>query len=296
MPTDRPNETPNPSGSARPAPTAVLAGCGDLGTRVAVRLAGDGYRVLGLRRHPDLLPATVEGQAVDLRTEQPRLPSDTGVVVVALTADDRTADAYRDTYVNGVENVLAAIDRDVPGSPRVLLVSSTAVYRAGDGTLVDEHTPADPDTATGEQLRVAEQRLHEWRPDAIVLRLAGLYGPGPGRLVASVRDGTATVHSRPVYTNRIHRDDAAAAIVHLTSRVARPDPLYLGVDHEPAERGAVLRFIAAELGVAEPPVIDEQSARGPGKRCDGRRLRASGFTFAYPTYREGYRIACEGSR
>ncbi|GAA1213255.1 NAD-dependent epimerase/dehydratase family protein [Prauserella alba] len=290
------NEPPAPSGSPRSAPTAVLAGCGDLGTRVAVRLAGEGYRVLGLRRRPERLPAAVEGQAVDLRTEQPRLPREMGVVVVALTADDRTAEAYRDTYVNGVANVLAAIDRDVPGRPRVLLVSSTAVYGAGDGSLVDERTPVEPDTATGLQLRAAERRLHEWRPDAIVLRLAGLYGPGPGRLVASVRDGTATVDSRPVYTNRIHRDDAADAIVHLTDRVDRPDPLYVGVDHEPAERGAVLRFVAGELGVAPPPTGDEPSARGTGKRCDCSRLRASGYTFTYPTYREGYRAACEGSR
>lgn len=270
------------------APTAVLAGCGDLGGRVGTRLAHLGYRVLGLRRTPARSSAGIEGQAVDLRHQQPRLPGDTSLVVVALTADSYTAQAYRETYVTGIERVLDAVDRDVVVPPRVLLVSSTAVYAVTDGSWVDERSPASPASATAGELRAAEQRLHARRPDAIVLRLAGLYGPGRGRLVTSVRDGTATVPSTPMVTNRIHRDDAAAAIVHLATRVATPDPLYIGADHEPAERGAVLRFVADQLGVAEPPVAAEQSGRGRGKRCCGDQLRRTGYTFTYPTYREGY--------
>ncbi|MHA6800064.1 Rossmann-fold NAD(P)-binding domain-containing protein [Bounagaea algeriensis] len=270
------------------APTAVLAGCGDLGGRIGVRLAPLGYRVLGLRRTPARLPAGIEGQAVDLREQQPQLPGDTNLVVVALTADSYTAQGYRETYVTGLESVLDAIDRDVTVPPRVLLVSSTAVHGVTDGSWVDERSAASPASAAAGELRTAEQRLHARRPEAVVLRLAGLYGPGRGRLVTSVRDGTATVPATPMFTNRIHRDDAAAAVVHLATRVANPDPLYIGADHEPAERAAVLRFVAERLGVPEPPVAPEQSGRGRGKRCRGDRLRRTGYTFTYPTYREGY--------
>jgi hypothetical protein len=86
--------------------------------------------------------------------------------------------------------------------------------------------------------------------------------------------------------------------VHLTTAVEAPEPLYLGVDSEPAELGEVLRFLAAELGVPEPPVGPLAASRGGDKRCSNRRLTATGFTFRYPSFREGYRavLAGEGVR
>jgi nucleoside-diphosphate-sugar epimerase len=276
--------------------TAVLAGCGDLGIQVGRRLADHGHRVLGLRRHPENLPAALDGQAVDLRRASPHLPADTVIVVVALTADARTGDAYRDTYITGLSRVLDAIERDVPTPPRAVLVSSTAVYDVSDGSWVDEDTPAAPSTPTGAALREAEKLLARRLPGAVTLRLAGLYGPGRGRLLNSLREGTATIPAEPFYTNRIHRDDAAAAITHLATRLAAPDPVYLGVDHQPVERAALLRFLAGELGLAHPPVAAEAEPRGGGKRCRGRRLRGTGFTLAYPTYREGYRALIQSAK
>lgn len=291
----QPNSKPLQNRPTTPTSTAVLAGSGDLGTRVGARLARLGYHVLGLRRSPQRLPPGIEGQAVDLRHQRPRLPADTSLVVVALTADAYTEAAYHDTYVTGLGHVLAAVEQ-VPTRPRILLVSSTAVYGVTDGSWVDEQTPAVPHTATGLELRAAEQHLHARRPDATVLRLAGLYGPAQGRLVTNVRNGTATISSTPVFTNRIHRDDAAAAVVHLTTEVTDPQPLYLGVDHEPAERAAVLRFVADQVGVQHPRVVDEDSGRGRGKRCRGDRLRASGYSLAYPNYRDGYRTILGANR
>src|SRR5699024_1981942 len=145
------------------------------------------HRVVGLRRNPTGLLPDVDERAVDLRHQQPSLPSDTNLVIVTLTADAYTREAYRETYVTGLARVLDAIDRDVVGTPRVLLVSSTAVYGVTDGSWVDEDTPALPASPTGEELRAAEQLLHDRHPEAIVLRLAGLYGAGKGRLVDSVR-------------------------------------------------------------------------------------------------------------
>ncbi|GAA4856202.1 hypothetical protein [Saccharopolyspora cebuensis] len=268
--------------------TAVLAGCGDLGGRVGVRLAASGYRVLGLRRRPDRIPAPIEGRAVDLGREVPRLPADTGVLVVALTPGERTEQGYRDTFVAGLRNLLDAVD-GLPAPPRTLFVSSTAVHGTADGSWIDERTPADPPTATAAVLREAEELLHERLPTASAVRLGGLYGAGRGPLLTSVAERTATLPRTPVFINRIHRDDAAAALAHLSTRATPPAPLYLGVDDEPCERGEVLRFLADELGVEHPPVADDEQPRGQGKRCRNDRLRETGFEFQYPTYREGYR-------
>lgn len=310
--------------------TVLLAGCGDLGTEAGLRFAAAGHRVVGWRRSPDKLPAAIEGARADLTTPPlPPIPADTTAVVVAVAADSPTEEAYRAAYVDGLSTVLDALERDaklVPArkldgvaSPsllrRVLFVSSTAVYGDAGGGWVDESTTAAPGGFSGRIIREAEDLLHQRLLGTgvapVVLRLGGIYGPGRTRLIDQVRSGTATAPAEPRYTNRIHRDDAAAAIVHLCTMAAEPAPVYLGVDNDPAELGEVQRFLADELGVPRP-VSDVsggsggarggsgggEPSRGGNKRCSNALLRGTGFEFAYPTFREGYRaiLAGEGVR
>lgn len=272
--------------------TVVLAGCGDLGTEIGLRFAGAGRRVLGLRRRTEVLPPEIAGASVDLAHEVPTLPDDTETVVVVLTADRRTADGYRTTYLHGLTHVLDAVDA-ARTQPRVLLVSSTAVYGVNDGSWVDEDSPAEPLSETGGVLLEVETELHRRRPDATVIRLTGLYGPGRGRMIERVRSGTVDESTTPTYTNRIHRDDAASAVVHLATAVASPAPVYVGVDDAPVERARLLHFLADELGVPPPRTGDTGSAPG-GKRFRNTLLRSTGFEFTYPTYREGYRAVLAG--
>ncbi|TDW30146.1 NAD-dependent epimerase/dehydratase family protein [Cryobacterium psychrophilum] len=277
--------------------TVVIAGCGDLGIEVGLRFAELGHRVMGLRRNIDRLPAAITGQSIDLTREQPILPADTELVVVAIAAGSPTVDAYRAAYVDGLRHVLDALDAlDGRAPRRVLLVSSTAVYDINDASWVDEQTPANPKPGTDTVLLEAERMLHARIPTATVLRLSGIYGPGRERLITQVREGKATVSAASRHTNRIHRDDAAAAIVHLLTRDEAPAPLYLGVDHAPILMNDVVTFLAAELGLPQPSVNDAPSSsqRGGDKRLSNRLLLETGFTFSFPTYQEGYRALLDG--
>jgi nucleoside-diphosphate-sugar epimerase len=275
--------------------TVLIAGCGDLGTEAGLRFAAAGFSVLGWRRSPEKIPAPITGAAADLTAaELPPVPADTDVVVIAVAAGSRSLDAYRAAYVDGTANVLDALERDGVHPRRILFVSSTAVYGDAGGNWVDEQTPAAPASDTGAVILEAEQLLHTRRPDAVVLRLSGIYGPGRTRLIDSVNAGAAVVPASPQLTNRIHRDDAAAAIVHLTTAVADPAPLYVGVDNEPVDLAQVLRFLAAELGRELPEPSDKESSRGGDRRLSNARLRGTGFSFAYPTFREGYRAVLAG--
>ena len=273
----------------------LIAGCGDLGTEAGLRFAAAGFSVLGWRRSPRKLPPGITGSAVDLTGELPHIPADTDVVVLAAAADGRTEEAYRAAYVQGTANVLDALERDGVRPRRILFVSSTAVYGDADGGEVDEETPPAPASATAAVILEAEQLLHARRPDAVVLRLAGIYGPGRTRLIDAVTGGTAAVPSGSQLTNRIHRDDAAAAIVHLGTGVSHPAPLYVGVDREPVEMAEVLAFLAAELGRPLPAPAERTSSRGGNRRLSSRRLLGTGFEFTYPTYREGYRAVLAGT-
>jgi nucleoside-diphosphate-sugar epimerase len=278
--------------------TVLIAGCGDLGTEVGLRLAALGRHVVGLRRQAALLPAALNGQSVDLATERPEIPPDTDIVIVAIAAGSPDPEVYRAAYVTGLANLLDAIDDAGVTPRRFLMVSSTAVYDVNDSSFVDEETPATAATGTDAILLEAEELLHNRVPAAVVLRLAGIYGPGRERLIGMVRSGRATVAARTRLTNRIHRDDAAAAIVHLMLRVQAPQPLYIGVDNEPVPGAEVLGFLAAELGLPEPEIVETGGTRGGNKRLSNRRLLETGFTLGYPGYREGYRavLAGEASR
>jgi nucleoside-diphosphate-sugar epimerase len=274
----------------------VIAGCGDVGTEVGLRLAAAGHSVVGIRRSPDRLPAPIIGVRGDLAAGHvEELPDDTELVVYAAAAEERTEAAYLGAYLAGPRHVLDALARVRARPRRLVFVSSTAVYGVDDGSWVDEATPAEPRTVTGEVLLAAEQAVLERAPQPTALRLSGIYGPGRTRLLAQVRDGRAVVPEPPVFTNRIHRDDAAAAIVHLLARREEPDPILLGSDHEPAERGEVLRWLAEQLDVPPPPTAPDERSRGGNKRCRNGRLLATGFAFAYPTYREGYTAVLRGA-
>lgn len=273
--------------------TVLIAGCGDLGTEAGLRFAAAGFSVLGWRRSAEKIPAPLTGQAADLTGSLPAIPADTEVVVISTAARERSEAAYRSAYVDGTANVLDALDRDGVHPRRILFVSSTAVYGDAGGGWLDEDSPTAPASVTGAVIREAEDLLHARRPDAIVLRLAGIYGPGRTRLIDQVRSGTADPGQGQL-TNRIHRDDAASAIVHLTTAVADPAPLYLGVDNEPVEKREVLRFLAAELGTELRPEEPSNSSRGGNRRLSNTRLLSTGFEFSYPTFREGYRAVLAG--
>ncbi len=266
----------------------LLAGCGDVGQRVAQRLLARGDAVWALRRQP---PSGDDDGIRWLHADLTRpdslrdLPEGITQLVYLPTPDRREPSAYRGIFVDGLRNVLDALT-DAP-LQRALLVSSSAVYGDHAGDWVDEQTPVAPPGFNGEILLEAEQLLADAGCTAILLRLAGLYGPGRTQLFERLRAGDISVpHRPPHWANRIHVDDAAAAIVHL---LGLPDPqsLYLGADDTPLPLHTLYDHLAKLIGV--PPPADGAAPRGIGsKRLSNRRLRDSGFVPQWPDARDGY--------
>lgn len=265
----------------------LLVGCGDLGADIGLRLAGRGHGVLAVRRRAELVPAPLIGVPADLTREVPALPDlDLHYLVVALSARPRTEAAYRETYVEGLGRALQALTDAGQRPRRAVLVSSTGVYGELPATVLgDEQTPAEPDDGPSRMLLDAEHLFTSQVGGGTVLRLSGLYGRGPSRLADQVREGRVSDPDR--WTNRIHREDAAAAVVHLLTRAEVPDALYVGTDDEPALMGEVAGYLAERLGAQAPPATTP--GQDHGKRLSNVRLRQSGWVPAYPTFREGYR-------
>lgn len=266
----------------------LIAGCGDVGLRVAHRLRARGDEVWALRRSAVATDAGgIHWLQADLtRPESLRsLPGSIDRLVYLPTPQAREEAAYRAVFLDGLRHLLSALQGHAVR--RVVLVSSSAVYGDHGDAWVDEDTPAAPPGFNGRVLLEAEQWLAAQPVSSVALRLAGLYGPGRLQLLERLREGKVQVpRAATHWANRIHVDDAARAIVHLLA-LDRPAPLYLGVDDTPLPLAVLYDHLASLLGA--PALAEGPAPVGVGsKRLSNARLRASGFRPAWPDAREGY--------
>jgi len=274
-------------------PRTVIAGCGYVGTALGLELASEGHDVFGLRRNPDGLPGSIHPLPVDLgRRESPLvLPERIDFAVYCVAPDSGTEAAYRLAYLDGLDHFLRALKERGEEPRRILFASSTSVYSQSRGEWIDEESTANPARYAGEILVLAERLLRASGFESTSVRFGGIYGPGRTRLVEQVERGELLLAREPHFTNRIHRDDAAGLLRHLISACTAAE-LYLGVDCEPADEADVFRFLAEELGVALPRMrgAEDPSAvrRAGSKRCRNDRVRAAGYDYRYPSYRQGY--------
>ena len=265
----------------------LIAGCGDVGSVLASSLLRAGHTVYGLKRDVSTLPSGVIALSADLTDTSTLkdLPSNIDGLVFMPTPAARTLEAYQAIYVQGWSNLWAAL-----ASPpkRSLVVSSTSVYAQSDGGWVDENSPSMPVSFNGRVLLEMEALARAASKDTIVARLSGIYGPGRERLLSLAASGQAVQGSPPLYTNRIYRDDAAAALAHLLV-LEKPDDLYLVTDDLPVAKYDVISWLAGQMGYPPPDLSrDTDAAAVSGKRISNRRLRDSGLHLKFPDYRAGY--------
>ncbi|NJI58091.1 hypothetical protein HCX50_01465 [Microbacterium oxydans] len=271
-----------------PAPRrTLLVGFGKLGARLAPRLLADGGEVFALRRSDGELPVGVVGIRADL--SQPLttpLPAVDAIVITLPPGADEGA--YR--------AALGHLRDALPAMPaRTVFVSSTGVFEGSifegaeaDRPLTEQDEPA-AETERSRGLRDGERAAAELF-DAVVVRPAGIYGPGREFLLRRVREGAAVDHSR--LTNRIHETDLVRTL-DLLLRTDDAPRLVHAVDERPAPLSDVVRFIAGELDVAVPP---DAASDGPrGFVYDGSLLHSLLGRLDYPTYEEGYAEMIAGS-
>ncbi len=272
----------------------LILGCGYVGTALGAVLGAEGHIVWGMRRNPENLPDPIRPLRVDIHqgTLPDALPDNLDFIFYAISSGGGGAAGYRAAYADGPRNLLRALDIKGARPRRVFFTSSTAVYPRTDGGWVDEESPAQPAHHSGRSLLEGERALLDSDHPATVVRLGGIYGPGRTRLIDAVRAGRAACREGPPrFTNRIHRDDCAGVLRHLM-RMDAPEDIYVGVDDEPAEHRDVLDWLADRLGVPHPPRTGagaSASARAAtNKRCSNAKIKAAGYRFLYPSYRDGY--------
>lgn len=263
---------------------SLVVGCGYLGRVVAARWLARGRRVAAVTRGraAELAAAGIEPIIADVTdpTSLGRLP-EAATVLYAVGMDRSAGKPMREVYVAGLAHVLAALPR--PG--RLVYVSSTGVYGQTDGSEVDEESPTEPTEPSGKVVLEAERTLRAALPAAVVLRFAGIYGPGRVLRQRQLLAGEPLTADPDKWLNLIHMEDGADAVLAAEARAADGDTLIVS-DGTPATRRQVYTETARLLGV-EARFEPGPPAAEPNRRASNRRLRALGWAPRFPSYAEG---------
>jgi nucleoside-diphosphate-sugar epimerase len=289
----------------RQPPTAsrkcLVIGCGYVGLPLGSELVRFGHEVFGLRRSPS---SAHELQAAGIRpltgdVTQPetlaKLPCDFDWVVNCVAAGG-DAENYRQVYLEGTRNLLDWLAPHLP--KKFVYTSSTSVYGQNDGSPVKESSPAEP-LAESSQILVETEKVllgaaaQKIFP-AVILRVAGIYGPERGYWFKQFLNDAAQIEgdgSR--FLNMIHRDDLVGCIIAALKN-GRAGEIYNAVDDEPVSQLHFFQWLAQAVDKPLPPAMPENSdasrKRGAtNKRVTNRKLKMElGHRFKYPNFRIGY--------
>jgi nucleoside-diphosphate-sugar epimerase len=284
------------------AKRVLIVGCGYVGLPLGQELVRRGHEVFGLRRSLEaagtLQAAGIQPLAGDITRleELARLPGPFDWVVNCAAPGESGAAGYREVYLTGTRHLLEWLAAQMPG--KYVYSSSTGVYGQDDGSLVKESSPTAPASETGQILVETERLLfeaaREGRFPAVILRVAGIYGPDRTHYLNLFLKNEARLEGDGRrLLNMVHRDDVVGCLVAALES-GRAGEVYNAVDDEPVPQVHFFRWLSETLGKWMPPSQPEEVGvavprRVTNKRVSNRKLKMElGYQFKYPTFRQGY--------
>jgi nucleoside-diphosphate-sugar epimerase len=280
----------------------LILGCGYVGTPLGAELVRRGHEVFGARRSSaasdQLISAGIKPLIADITRKEDlaQLPSPFDWIINLVSSTHGGAEDYRHVYFEGTRNILDWLANAPPR--KYVYTSSTGVYGQDDGSQVQESSPTKPDSQTGQVLVQTEQLLArafaEQAFPAVILRVAGIYGPGRTYFLRQFLRNEAKIAAQGQrFMNMIHLEDLVG-VVCACLESAPSGEVFNAVDEQPVRQLELYRWMAETLGKELPPFSDDEEAssrkRGvTNKKVLNRKLRERlGYRFKFPTYRQGY--------
>lgn len=260
----------------------LIIGCGYLGKRVAAAWLQQGHAVTALTRsqkNADALATLgitpVVGDILQPETLK-NLPA-VDTLLYAVGFDRTTGHSQREVYVNGLDNVLNTLGKDIH---RLIYISSTSVYGQQDGSIVDANSPTNPAPGSGKVCLEAEQTVwnnfgqRHLNKTCIILRSAGIYGPDRLlRRIESLKQQEPITGNPDSWLNLVHVEDLSKAVLALESASNVSGKTYLACDDRPIHRREYYELLAT-LSEAPPPIFESAAETTTlGKRCSNIQLK-----------------------
>ena len=278
----------------------LIVGCGYVGLPLGVELIRQGHKVFGLRRSAveELKSAGITPLVADITQPETLtgLPRDFDWVVNCAASGGGSAEDYRRLYLQGTRILIEWLAAAPP--KKFVYTSSTSVYGQNDGSLVKEGSPTEPQAETAQVLVETEKVLLEAARTkqfpSVILRVAGIYGPGRGHWFKQfLRDEAKIEGKGERMLNMIHLEDVIGAVMAALKN-GRAGEVYNAVDDEPVSQLKFFEWLGGALDKPLPPAVPEDAEanrkRGvTNKKVSNRRLKMElGYQFKYPTFRQGY--------
>jgi nucleoside-diphosphate-sugar epimerase len=274
-----------------PGHDKLVIGCGYLGRRVAALWLERGQRVLATTRNraEELRAAGIEPIVCDvLDRESVRALPAVDTVLYCIGLDRSGGASMREVYVGGLGNVLDFL----PAPKRFLYVSSTSAYGQSAGEEVDESSKTEPAEESGKIILDAERLLRARLPSAVILRFAGIYGPGRLLRRQAIEKGDPILADPERWLNLIQVEDGAAAIL-AAEQFAKPGDTINVCDGQPVRRRDFFSRLAQLLGAPEPSFVLPDATHSPPHEKTKRRivnrklLEELHFRLLHPNWRDG---------
>ncbi len=287
----------------------LIVGCGDVGLRVARSLAGR-VQLLALTSSAQRMPLlrsrgiTALRGDLDRPTTLARLAGvATRVVHLAPPVAEGDPQWWRDPRTLALLRVLQR--RRLPLS--LVYGSTSGVYGDCAGAWVDETRALQPATPRAQRRVNAERAVRHFgraaHVRASVLRIPGIYASDRegGTPRERLLKGTPVLRAQDdVYTNHIHADDLARAVVAAMWR-GRPQRAYNVSDDTELKMGDYFDLAADLYGLPRPPRVARSAApdalplmllsfMGESRRLVNRRMKSElRLALRYPTVSTGLR-------
>lgn len=280
----------------------LIVGCGYVGLPLGAELVKQGHEVFGVRRSSagggEVAAAGIKPLVADIArvSDLAKLPAPFDWVVNTVSSGKGGEAEYREVYLNGTRNLIEWL----ASTPikKYVHAGSTSVYGQTDGSLVKESSPTEPASPTSRLLVETEKLIldaaHSQKFPAVILRVAGIYGPERGHLFLQyLRDEARIAGKGERFLNMIHRDDLVNVIMAALKN-GRPGEVYNATDDEPVAQIHFFRWLSETLGKWLPPFATEEENAGrkrglTNKKVSNRKLKMElGVVFKYPTFRQGY--------
>ena len=237
-------------------PRLLLLGCGDVGLRIVARLHTR-FRIVALTSTPQRVPTLRAAGVIPLVGDLDRRDSLDRLAPFAvrtLHLAPPQAEGLHDRRTRHLRAALGAQPR------RFVYVSTTGVYGDARGAWLDEtarpaaRTPRARRRVDGERV----VRGAPWRGS--VLRVPGIYAHDRLPLDRLQRGLPTLAAEDDVFTNHIHADDLARAVIAALFR-GRAARVYNAVDDSQLRMGEYLDLVAAHAGLPLPPRLPRTAIR-----------------------------------
>ncbi len=240
----------------------LLIGCGDVALRVAAMVRGRA-RVIGLTRRVDDCPKLRQHGIVPLVADLDNVASlrrlntaPWGVVHLAPPPGEGRDDPR-------TQKLLAALSRAQIIPRRFVYISTSGVYGDCAGAQVDETQPRRAATPRARRRVAAEARVRTWAARCgvplAILRVPGIYAQT--RLpLERIRQRTPVLAADDdVFTNHIHADDLARAIIAALFH-GQPNRAYNITDDAQLKMGGWFDLVADAHQLPRPPRVSWEEA------------------------------------